>query len=107
MPQKIFTDFRQKCVVGGTALRMDFVTPSLVFGALAAAAPVVLHLVMRQQPQHLEFPALRFVQLRENANRRRLKLRHLLLLLLRIAAICLLAAGPGPPEHQSERLDRR
>ncbi|HET6884205.1 MAG TPA: BatA domain-containing protein [Pirellulales bacterium] len=83
---------------------MDFVTPSLVFGALAAAAPVVLHLVMRQQPQHLEFPALRFVQLRENANRRRLKLRHLLLLLLRIAALCLLALALARPSIKASGL---
>ncbi|MGH7134477.1 MAG: BatA domain-containing protein, partial [Pirellulales bacterium] len=76
---------------------MDFVTPTLLFGALAAAAPVVLHLVMRQQPQHLEFPALRFVQVRENANRRRLKLRHLLLLLLRVAALVIVAAALARP----------
>jgi hypothetical protein len=76
---------------------MDFVTPVLLFGACAAAVPVVLHLVMRQQPRHLLFPALRFVQVRENANRRRLRLRHLLLLLLRIAAIFLLALALARP----------
>lgn len=80
---------------------MDFVTPALLFGAAAAAAPVILHLVMRQQPRHLEFPALRFVQVRENANRRRLRLRHLLLLLLRIAALCLLAVALARPKIQS------
>lgn len=76
---------------------MDFVNPALLFGALAAAAPVVLHLVMRHQPLHLEFPALRFVQVRENANRRRLKLRHLILLLLRTAAVCMLAVALARP----------
>lgn len=76
---------------------MDFVTPALLLGAAAAAAPIVLHLVMRQQPRHLDFPALRFVQARENANRRRLKLRHLLLLLLRVAALALLAAALARP----------
>lgn len=76
---------------------MDFVTPSLLLGAAAAAAPIVLHLVMRQQPRYLDFPALRFVRARENANRRRLKLRHLLLLLLRVAAVALLAAALARP----------
>lgn len=76
---------------------MDLVNPALLFGTLAAAAPIILHLVMRQQPLHLEFPALRFVQVRENANRRKMNLRHLLLLLLRIAALCLLAFALARP----------
>ncbi|MEX0712220.1 MAG: BatA domain-containing protein [Pirellulales bacterium] len=76
---------------------MDFVNPALLAGAAAAAAPIILHLVMRQQPRHLEFPALRFIQVRQDANRRRLKLRHLLLLLLRCAAVCLLAAALARP----------
>ncbi|HVA47278.1 MAG TPA: BatA domain-containing protein [Pirellulales bacterium] len=80
---------------------MDFVTPALLFGAAAAALPVVLHLVMRQQPRHLEFPALRFVQRREIANRRRMRLRHLLLLLLRMAVLCLLAFGLARPSIKS------
>ena len=76
---------------------MDFVTPALLGGVALAAIPVVLHLVMRQQPRHLEFPALRFVRQRQNANRRKLKLRLLLLLLLRTAVICLLAAALARP----------
>lgn len=76
---------------------MDFVTPALLAGAGLATIPVVLHLVMRQQPRHLEFPALRFVQMRRDANRRKLQLRHLLLLALRMAAIALLAAALARP----------
>jgi hypothetical protein len=87
-----------------TITNMDFVNPALLFGALAAAAPLVLHLIMRQQPLHLEFPALRFVQSRQNANRRSMKLRHLLLLLLRIAAICLLAAALARPSIKASGL---
>ena len=59
--------------------------------------PIVLHLIMRQQPTLLEFPALRFIQKRHDANRRRLQLRHLLLLLLRAAAIALLAFALARP----------
>jgi len=47
--------------------------------------------------QHLEFPALRFIQQRQISNRRRLQLRHLLLLLLRMLAICLLAFALARP----------
>lgn len=70
-------------------------------GIALAAIPVVLHLVMRQQPRHLEFPALRFIQQRQDTNRRRLQLRHLLLLLLRVVMICLLALALARPRVQS------
>ena len=55
---------------------MDFLHPGLLAGALLAAVPVVLHLMMRQRPKVLEFPALRFVQARQASNRRTLRLRH-------------------------------
>lgn len=72
--------------------------PGLIWGGLALlSAPIVLHLVMRQQPKYLEFPALRFIQQRQISNRRRLKLRHLLLLLLRMLAIFLLALALARP----------
>ena len=49
------------------------------------------------RPTLLEFPALRFIQKRHDVNRRRLQLRHLLLLLLRAAAIALLAFALARP----------
>lgn len=76
---------------------MDFMHPGLLAGGLLATLPVVLHLIMRQRPQHLEFPALRFIKARQASNRRTLKLRHLLLLLLRMAAIGLLAFALARP----------
>jgi hypothetical protein len=76
---------------------MPFVTPALLFGAALIAVPVVLHLVMRQQPKHVEFPPLQFLKVRRESNRRRLRLRHLLLLLLRAGAICLLALSLARP----------
>ena len=42
---------------------LEFVNPLLLAGVAAAAVPIVLHLIMRQQPRLLEFPALRFVRL--------------------------------------------
>jgi len=78
-----------------------FVTPVLLAGALLVVVPIVLHLVMRERPRHLEFPALRFVKRRREANRRRLRFRHLLLLLLRCAAILLLAFALARPIFQS------
>ena len=80
---------------------MDFVNPVLLGGAVLAGVPVLLHLIMRQKPRHLEFPALRFISQRRESNRRRMRLRHLLLLLLRMAAICLVAAAFARPSIKS------
>ncbi len=81
---------------------LTFLSPVLLAGIALVAAPIVLHLVMRQSPKHLIFPALRFLQLREQSNRRQLKLRHLLLLLLRCAAIVLLAAALARPSIKAQ-----
>jgi hypothetical protein len=80
---------------------LSFLTPLLLAGAALIAVPIVLHLIMRREPKHLIFPALRFIQKREEANRRRLRLRHLLLLLMRCAAIVLLAAAIARPSLKS------
>src|SRR5215475_11002941 len=82
-------------------MSLTFLTPLMLAGAMLVAAPVILHLVMRQQPKHLVFPALRFIRQRNDANRRRLRLRHLLLLILRCAAIVFLALALARPSLQS------
>ncbi|MBA3485202.1 MAG: BatA domain-containing protein [Pirellulales bacterium] len=76
---------------------MGFLTPLLLGGIALVAIPVALHLVMRRQPKEFTFPALRFVQQRRDANRRRMKLRHLLLLALRCLLIAGLAAALARP----------
>ena len=76
---------------------MTFVNFSLIAGTGLVVLPIVLHLIMRRKPKLLEFPALRFVQKRHDTNRRQLRLRHLLLLLLRAAAIALLAFALARP----------
>ncbi len=74
-----------------------FANPYLLFGSALIAVPIILHLIMRRKPTMLEFPALRFIQKRHDTNQRRLRLRHLLLLLLRVAAIALLAFALARP----------
>lgn len=80
---------------------MDFLNPWMIGFAASAAVPVVLHLIMRQQPVHVVFPALRFLKQQQQVNQRKLKLRHLLLLLLRVAALCLLALALARPSINS------
>src|SRR5687768_12057175 len=76
---------------------MAFVNLSLLLGGLLATIPVVLHLVLRQQPKHVTFPALRFLKQRHESNRRQLQLRQWILLFLRCAVLALLAAALARP----------
>src|SRR5262245_26675984 len=81
---------------------MTFTFP-LLLGALAAIAlPVVLHLLLRQKPKTVQFPAFRFLVKRHKTNLTKLRLRHLLLLALRIllfAVIVLALAQPRVKDH--------
>ncbi|MCI0361619.1 MAG: BatA domain-containing protein, partial [Planctomycetaceae bacterium] len=80
---------------------MAFVNLSLLLGGAFVAIPVVLHLIMRQKPKPLVFPAVRFIQQRRIANQRRLQLRHWILLALRCAAIGLVALALARPSVAS------
>ena len=76
---------------------LTFLTPLLLAGAGLVAVPLILHLLMRQRPVPREFPALRFLRSRAVANRRRLRLQHLLLLAMRMGALVLLAVALARP----------
>ncbi len=76
---------------------LSFITPLLLGGTALVAVPIVLHLIMRRQPVPHEFPALRFLRERAVSNRRRLRLSHILLLLLRMAALALFALALARP----------
>ena len=76
---------------------MSFLHPGLLALAGLAAVPVVLHLLLRPRPKKHPFPALRLIRDRKKRNSRRVKLRHLWLLLLRMAALALLAVAVARP----------
>jgi hypothetical protein len=83
---------------------MSFLSPLLLAGAALVALPILLHLVMRREPQRVEFPALRFVRKRQSVNQTRLKLRHWILLALRCAFIAILALALARPVLQGSGL---
>ncbi|MFV1967056.1 MAG: BatA domain-containing protein [Pirellulaceae bacterium] len=85
---------------------MAFVNASLLMGGLLAAVPIILHLVMRQRPRQLVFPALRFLAKRRETNRRKLQLRHWLLLALRCLIIGLLVLAFARPSVSSALVGR-
>lgn len=80
---------------------MAFVHVSLLAGSALAVVPVVLHLLLRQRPRVLVFPALRLVQQRHTANQRQLRLRHWLLLALRMLVLVLAAWALAQPSVAS------
>ncbi|MFW6170550.1 MAG: BatA domain-containing protein, partial [Planctomycetota bacterium] len=80
---------------------MAFVNLSLLLGTLLIGIPIALHLAMRRKPRKLKFPALRFIQQHQAANRRRLRLRHWLLLLLRCLLLALAALALARPSVAS------
>jgi hypothetical protein len=65
--------------------------PILIVGAALVGLPVLLHLIMKQEPKRLPFPAFRFLLQKLKTNQRKLRLRHFLLLALRMLLIALFA----------------
>lgn len=79
---------------------MSLIHPGLLLGIALAIIPVILHFLLRSKPKKLIFPALALLQRKKIQNSRRLKLRHLWLLLLRIlviVAIVLALTRPSLP----------
>jgi hypothetical protein len=72
---------------------MNFVNPLFFIGALAAGVPILLHLIKRERAQRVEFPTLMFLRKISRKTIRYQKLRHLLLLLLRVLALLLIVAA--------------
>src|SRR5947209_3250708 len=83
---------------------MTFIHPLLLGGLLLAGLPVLLHLIMQQKPKHLVFPAFRFLRLQHRTNQRKIRLRHLLLLLLRVLLIALICLALARPRVFSDRV---
>ena len=76
---------------------MSFLFPAFLFGGLAAAVPIVLHLLRREHLPLVPFSDIRFLQAARVEQTRRRRLRELLLLALRVAALLLLAVAFARP----------
>jgi hypothetical protein len=80
---------------------MNFVNPLFFISALATSVPILLHLIRRERAQKIEFPTLMFLRRISKKTIRYQKLRHLLLLLLRVLAILLLALAFTRPFRET------
>jgi hypothetical protein len=83
---------------------MSFIHPLLLGGLALMSLPVIIHLIMRQQPKRLIFPAFRFLKQQLKTNQRKLRLRHWLLLAFRMLLIALMCLALARPRLFSERL---
>lgn len=79
---------------------MSLIHPLLMFGLALTSIPVILHFLLRAKPKQILFPALRLIQNRRKLNVQRMRLRHVFLLLLRMAlvgAVVFAVARPRVP----------
>ncbi|MEO7157706.1 MAG: BatA domain-containing protein [Vicinamibacterales bacterium] len=76
---------------------MSFLYPAFLLGALAVAIPIVLHFLRRDVAPDLPFTAVRLLQNSPVERSRRRRLRELLLLAARVAALLLLATAFARP----------
>ena len=76
---------------------MSFLNPLFLFGLLAAAIPIVIHLFTRRRPREVRFPSLEFLSEVNQSEIRRLRLKQWLLLLLRTLAVASLALAMARP----------
>src|SRR5437762_408561 len=83
---------------------MSFLHPFLLTGLALIGLPIIIHLIMRQQPKRLIFPAFRFLKQQLKVNQRKLRLRHWLLLAFRMLLIALMCLALARPRLFSERL---
>src|SRR5437763_12992755 len=77
--------------------------PILFLGAALVGLPILLHLIMKQEPRRLPFPAFRFLKQKLKTNQRKLRLRHFILLALRMLLIALFCLALYQPTFKSER----
>ena len=73
-----------QCRAGGAArcemLAMAFQFAPILWAGGAAAAPVVIHLILRTRPRKVRFPAVEFIRKVHRANIKMHRLKHLILL---------------------------
>jgi hypothetical protein len=74
-----------------------FGAPQMLWWAAAAAVPILIHLFARQRFKRVAWGAMEFLRRAFKKTQRRVRLEHLLILLLRILALVLLALALAEP----------
>ena len=82
------------------AMPFFFINAGLLAAVITAGAPLVIHLLHRRRAREDALPTLRFLRAGAAANRQRLRMRHLLVLALRVSAVVLIIAALARPAYR-------
>lgn len=80
---------------------MNLVHISILAGIATISIPLLLHMLGKRQPKLVDFPALRFVRQTQQDHSKSWRLRHFLLLLLRVLLFAILALALARPRVHS------
>lgn len=81
---------------------MNFIEPAFLLGILAAAGPLIVHLINRKKAARQEFPAMRFLLASHKRVARGAKIKKWLLLALRMLVVGVLATALAKPFVSSQ-----
>ena len=76
---------------------MSFLNPLLLFGGLAIASPIIIHLLAKKQIKRVVWAAMRFLKATVDRNKRKMNIEDILLLILRCLILALLAFALARP----------
>jgi hypothetical protein len=81
-------------------MSLFFINAALLSAAVLAVVPVLIHLLNRRRPRDEMLPTMRFLAAGLAGSVRRFRLRHLLVLALRVAAVLLIVAALARPAYR-------
>jgi hypothetical protein len=76
---------------------MGFLAPLFLMALAGLAIPIFLHLIQRERKQVVQFPSLMFLRRIPYQSVQRRRIRHWLLLIMRLAALALIVLAFGRP----------
>src|SRR5215475_1755004 len=83
---------------------MGFVAPLVLVALGALAVPVFVHLIQRERKRVVEFPSLMFLRRIPYQSVRRRRIRDVLLLMMRLAALALIVFAFARPFFRRDSL---
>ena len=82
-------------------MNLQLSNPALAWGLLAAALPLLVHLLFRRRARPLAFPAIDFILRARRQTERRLRLKRILLFAARTLVLAAVAMAIARPKLQS------
>ena len=76
---------------------MIYQNPKLLYALFAIAIPIIIHLLNLQKEKKIYFSSIRFLKEIKEKNRKRVKLKNILILISRILAITFLVIAFAKP----------